>query len=337
MANISIIGAGTWGVALAKVLHDNGNDVCIWSALPAEIDELMQTHKQKNLPGFVLADDITLTKELKEAVEGRDVLVLSVASPYTRKTAARLREYVKEGQIIVSVAKGIEEGTMKTLSEQVEEEIPQAKVCVLSGPSHAEEVSIGMPTTVVVGSHSRSLAKYVADLFSNTFFRVYISPDMKGIELGAALKNVIALAAGMADGMGFGDNAKAAIITRGIVELTRLGIAMGGYEKTFSGLTGTGDLIVTCASMHSRNRRAGILIGQGKTCEEAMAEVKMVVEGVYSAKAALQLARKYNVEMPIVEGVNQVLFEHRPIMDVFVELMRREMRSEIGEEKWESE
>ncbi|MCR5742619.1 MAG: NAD(P)-dependent glycerol-3-phosphate dehydrogenase [Lachnospiraceae bacterium] len=337
MSNVSIIGAGTWGVALAKVLHDNGNNVMIWSAIGGEIDELYETKTQMNLPGFVLADDILLTKDLKTAVDFGDVLVLSVASPYTRRTAARMREFVEDGQVIVSVAKGIEENTMKTLSEQVEEELPQARVCVLSGPSHAEEVSVGKPTTVVVGSHSCSLAHRVAELFNNTFFRVYVSPDMKGIELGAALKNVIALAAGMADGMGFGDNAKAAIITRGIVELSRLGIAMGGYEKTFNGLTGTGDLIVTCASMHSRNRRAGILIGQGKTYEEAMAEVKMVVEGVYSAKAALQLAKKYNVEMPIVEGVNEVLFQGAKPMEVFTRLMNREMRNEIGVSEWENE
>ena len=243
--------------------------------------------------------------------------------------------YVKEGQIIVNVAKGIEEATLMTLSEIIEEEIPQADVAVLSGPSHAEEVGRGIPTTIVVGSRKKKTAEYLQNIFMNEVFRVYISPDVLGIELGAALKNVVALAAGIADGLGYGDNTKAALITRGIAEIARLGTAMGGRIETFSGLTGIGDLIVTCASMHSRNRRAGILIGQGYTMDEAMAEVKMVVEGVYSTKAAIGLAKKYNVQIPIIEQVNQVLFEGKTASEAVKDLMLRDKKIENPLIPWE--
>jgi glycerol-3-phosphate dehydrogenase (NAD(P)+) len=335
MAKISVLGAGTWGVALAKLLNDNGHEVTIWSALEREITELATTHGQKNLPGFVLPDNISLTTDLTEALADREILVMSVASTYTRSTAARLKGLIPDGQVIVAVAKGIEERTLMTQTEIIEDELPSARVCVLSGPSHAEEVSIGLPTTCVIGSRSKSLAEHLAEVFSNSFFRVYTSPDVKAIELGGSLKNVIALAAGIADGLGYGDNAKAALITRGIVEITRLGTAMGGNSFTFYGLSGIGDLIVTCASMHSRNRRAGILIGKGYTCEEAMKEVQMVVEGVYSAKAALALSRKYNIEMPIVEEVNSILFEGKPAKDAYFSLMKRDLRIEHGEIQWE--
>ena len=239
-----------------------------------------------------------------------------------------MRELVSEGQIIVNVAKGIEEKTLMTLSEVIEQEIPQAIVAVLSGPSHAEEVGRGIPTTIVVGSKKRAVAETIQNIFMSQVFRVYISPDVLGIELGAALKNVVALAAGIADGLGYGDNTKAALITRGIAEIARLGMAMGGKLETFSGLSGIGDLIVTCASMHSRNRRAGILIGQGHTMEEAMDEVKMVVEGVYSAKAAMGLAQKYQVQLPIIEQVNAILFEHKPADEAVKELMLRDKKVE---------
>ena len=246
-----------------------------------------------------------------------------------------MKDLVKEGQIITNVAKGVEEDTLLTLSQIIEEEIPQAVVTVLCGPSHAEEVAKGLPTTVVSGAHKKADAEYVQNIFSSKVFRVYTSPDMLGMELGAALKNVVALAAGMADGMGFGDNTKAALITRGIAEITRLGTAMGGKAETFAGLTGIGDLIVTCGSVHSRNRKAGYLMGQGKTAKEAMDEVKMVVEGVYSAKAALSLAKKYNVEMPIVEKVNEILFEDKMAKDALEELMTRDKKSEHSSLPWE--
>ena len=240
-----------------------------------------------------------------------------------------------QGQIIVNVAKGVEENTLMTLSQIIEEEVPQAEVAVLSGPSHAEEVGKGIPTTIVVGSKKKEIAEKIQSIFMNPVFRVYTSPDVLGIELGAALKNVVALAAGVADGLGYGDNTKAALITRGITEIARLGIAMGGRRETFFGLSGIGDLIVTCASMHSRNRRAGILIGKGYTMEEAMNEVKMVVEGVYSAKAALGLAHKYETSMPIIEQVNLVLFGGKPAKEAVADLMLRDKKVEISDTEWE--
>ena len=325
MAEIGIIGAGSWGIALSVLLHNNGHHVTIWSALKDEIDMLNREHEQKDkLPGVKLADDMVFTTELSEAVKGKDVLVLAVPASFTRTTAHSMKELVAEGQIIVNVAKGIEESTLMTLSQVIEDEIPQADVAVLSGPSHAEEVGRCIPTTIVVGAKTRKTAEYIQNIFMSDVFRVYTSPDVLGIELGAALKNVVALAAGIADGLGYGDNTKAALITRGSAEISRLGMAMGGKFETFCGLSGMGDLIVTCASMHSRNRRAGILIGQGKTMEEAMAEVKMVVEGVYSAKAAMGLAQKYQVELPIIEQVNKVLFDGKPAAVAVKDLMIRE-------------
>ena len=260
---------------------------------------------------------------------------MAVPSPFVRKTASDMKAFVSEGQIIVNVAKGIEETTLMTLSQIIEEEVPQAEVTVLSGPSHAEEVGRGIPTTIVVGAKNKKTAEYIQNIFMSEVFRVYISPDVLGIELGAALKNVVALAAGIADGLGYGDNTKAALITRGIAEIGRLGMAMGGKFETFCGLSGIGDLIVTCASMHSRNRRAGILLGQGKTMDEAMAEVKMVVEGVYSAKAAIKLAEKYDVSIPIIEQVNKVLFENKSAEEAVRELMVRDKKIEYAVLPWE--
>ena len=331
MEKIGIIGAGSWGTALSKVVADNGHEVTVWSIVESEIEMLKAEHEHKDkLPGVKLPEQIVYTTKIEEAIAGMDVCVLAVPSPFTRSTSKMMAPYVKQGQIIVNVAKGVEEKTLMTLSEIIEEEIPAAEVAVLSGPSHAEEVGRGLPTTVVVGAKYRKTAEYLQGVFMNEVFRVYTSSDMLGIELGGALKNVIALAAGIADGLGCGDNTKAALITRGIAEITRLGLLMGGKAETFSGLTGIGDLIVTCASMHSRNRRAGILIGQGKSMEEAMAEVKQVVEGVYSAKAASGLARKYEIEMPIVDKVNEVLFEGLPAKQAMRELMLRDRKNEIS-------
>lgn len=329
MSNVGIIGAGSWGTALAVLLHNNGNQVTIWSAIEAEIQMLQEEHEQKDkLPGVKLPEDMIFTTDLEKAIKGMDVIVLAVPSPFTRSTSAKMAPFVAPGQRIVNVAKGIEENTLMTLSEIIEQEIPQAEVAVLSGPSHAEEVGKGIPTTIVVGSRKKETAEYLQSLFMSEVFRVYISSDILGMELGAALKNVVALAAGIADGLGYGDNTKAALITRGIAEIARLGIHMGGRMETFYGLTGIGDLIVTCASMHSRNRRAGILIGKGATMDEAMAEVKMVVEGVYSAKAGLALARKYQVSMPIIEQVNKILFEGAPAAAAVRELMVRDKKVE---------
>lgn len=329
MANIGVIGAGSWGIALSVLLSNNGHEVKVWSIIEDEITMLKENHEHKDkLPGVILSDRITFTSNLQEAVENKDLLVLAVPSPYVRSTAASLREVVSEGQLIVNVAKGVEESTLMTLSQVIEEEVPQAEVAVLSGPSHAEEVGRGIPTTIVVGAQKKETAEWIQNIFMSDVFRVYISPDVLGIELGAALKNVVALAAGIADGLGYGDNTKAALITRGIAEISRLGMAMGGRFETFCGLSGIGDLIVTCASMHSRNRRAGILIGQGKTMDEAMKEVKMVVEGVYSAKAAMGLAEKYHVQIPIIEQVNKVLFENKPAAEAMKELMTRDKKIE---------
>lgn len=329
MANIGIIGAGSWGTALAWLLSNNGSRVTVWSVIEEEIQMLKEGREQKDkLPGVILPADMEFTTDLASAVEGKDMLVLAVPSPYTRSTAAKMAPYVKSGQKIINVAKGIEESTLMTLSEIIEEEIPQAETAVLSGPSHAEEVGKGIPTTIVVGAKNRQTAEFLQNLFMSPVFRVYISSDVMGIEIGAALKNVVALAAGMADGLGYGDNTKAALITRGIAEIARLGISMGGRIETFYGLTGIGDLIVTCASMHSRNRRAGILIGKGASMEEAMKEVKMVVEGVYSAKAGYALSQKYGVSMPIVEQVNRILFEGMLASEAVKELMLRDKKVE---------
>ena len=329
MADISIIGAGSWGIALAVLLHKNGHHVTVWSVIEAEIRMLQKEREHKDkLPGVKLPEDMVFTTDLEQAVKGAEVLVLAVPSPYTRSTSHSMATLVKEGQVIVNVAKGIEEKTLLTLSQIIEEEIPQANVAVLSGPSHAEEVGRGIPTTIVVGAKDKETAEYLQNIFMNEVFRVYISPDVLGIELGAALKNVVALAAGSADGLGYGDNTKAALITRGITEIARLGVAMGGRFETFCGLTGIGDLIVTCASMHSRNRRAGILIGQGYTMKQAMDEVKMVVEGVYSAKAAMGLAKKFDVQLPIIEQVNAVLFEGQLADEAVKNLMLRDKKIE---------
>lgn len=335
MAKVSILGGGSWGIAIAVLLHKNGHEVTVWSALADEVEMLKERHVHKMLPDVRLPQDMIFTADDREAVEGRDLLVMAVASAYTRITANRISGLVAQGQKILNVAKGIEEHTLMTLSEIIEQEIPQADVAVMSGPSHAEEVGRGIPTSIVVGASSKETAEYIQNLFMNEVFRVYITPDVLGMELGGSLKNVVALAAGIADGLGYGDNTKAALITRGITEIARLGTAMGGKFETFCGLTGIGDLIVTCASMHSRNRRAGILIGQGRSYEAAMAEVQMVVEGVYSAKAAMELAQKYQIQMPIIEQVNKVLFEGKSAAQAVKELMLRDRKEEILDVPWE--
>ena len=338
MAKVGVLGAGSWGTALSVLLHDNGHPVTIWSLDEKEVKMLDEKREHElKLPGVKLAEDMVITGDLETAVRGKDFLVLAVPSPFTRETARKMKPYVAEGQIIVDVAKGIEESTLMTLSRQIEEEIPQADVAVLSGPSHAEEVGRKLPTTCVIGAKTRKTAEYLQSMFISRVFRVYTSPDILGIELGGSLKNVIALAAGIADGLGYGDNTKAALITRGIAEISRLGVKMGGKIESFTGLTGIGDLIVTCASVHSRNRKAGYLIGQGKSVREAMDEVQMVVEGVYSAKAAAKLAKKYDVSMPIVEEVNAVLFEGKSPAQAVDDLMQRESRSENRSLTWDEQ
>ncbi|MCR5300925.1 MAG: NAD(P)H-dependent glycerol-3-phosphate dehydrogenase [Lachnospiraceae bacterium] len=338
MADVSVIGAGSWGTALSVVLSDNGHNVTVWSIDQNEIDMLKSHHEHKDkLPGVKLPENMIFTTDLKMACHNKELLVMAVPSIYTRSTAVLMSPLVEKDQIIVNVAKGIEEDSLMTLSDIIEQEIPQAKVAVMSGPSHAEEVARNIPTTCVVGSKRKETAEFVQNMFMNKVFRVYTSPDVLGIELGGALKNVVALAAGMADGLGYGDNTKAALITRGISEISRLGVKMGAKAETFAGLTGIGDLVVTCASRHSRNRKAGMLMGQGHTPEDAMKEVNMVVEGVYSAKAALALAKKYDVEVPIIEYVNEILFNGADVKDAVTTLMSREKKDEYFGLDWKED
>ena len=333
---ISVLGAGTWGTALTILLAENKHQVTLWSKLPREIEELESNRtKIKNLPGAVLPDSVKLTSDLNEALKEPELIVMAVASVYVRETAKSIASKIPSGMIIVNVAKGVEEDTLKTLTEVIEDEIPQAEVAVLSGPSHAEEVSRKIPTTIVAGAKKKEVADKIQDAFMTEFFRVYTSPDVIGIELGGSLKNVIALAAGVLDGMGLGDNTKAALMTRGIAEISRLGVAMGGKYETFAGLSGMGDLMVTCTSKHSRNRNAGFLIGQGKTAKEAMQEVNQVVEGVLSARAAYKLGEKFQVELPIVEQVNKVLFEEKPVEEAIYELLIRQKTEEHSALSWE--
>ena len=320
MAKISVLGSGSWGLALALLLHNNGHEVLLWSARPENARKLREKRENPDrLPGVRLPDEIDVLTDMERALKDVDVTVLAVASPYIRSTAHKMAPFVCKDQKIVNVAKGIEEKTLKTLSEVIEEEIPQGNVAVLSGPSHAEEVGRGLPTTCVISAHSQETAEYLQSIFMSPVFRVYTTPDILGVELGGALKNVIALAAGTADGLGYGDNTKAALITRGITEIGRLGQKMGAQMETFYGLSGIGDLI-----------------GQGYTMEEAMKEVQMVVEGVYSARAARELAEKYEVEMPIITEVNRVLFEGKSAAEAVMDLMLRDKKVETPMLPWEN-
>lgn len=335
MAKVNVLGAGSWGTALSLLLNKNGHQVKLWSALEDEVKLLQEKREHPNkLPGVHIPEDVEITSDLEGCLKDPDVVVLAVPSPFTRSTAKQMAPFVKEGQIIVNVAKGVEEKTLMTLSEIISQEIPVADVCVLSGPSHAEEVGREIPTTCVVSAETRKTAEYLQGIFMSPVFRVYTTPDILGVELGGALKNVIALAAGTADGLGYGDNTKAALITRGIAEIARLGTKMGARIETFYGLSGIGDLIVTCASVHSRNRKAGYLMGQGRTMKQAMDEVQMVVEGVYSAKAAKSLAQKYEVDMPIIMEVNKVLFEEKSAADAVRDLMVRDKKVETPMLPW---
>lgn len=332
--NISVLGAGSWGIALTVLLAHNGHKVSVWSIDENEI-KMLKEHREHvtKLPGIKIDESVTFTTDAEESVKDAEIIVMSVPSPFVRNTAKTIAPYVDK-PIIVNVSKGIEEDTLMVLTDVILSEIPGAKLGVLSGPSHAEEVGKLLPTTIVAGATDKETALLIQDTFMCDVFRVYTSPDVIGIELGGALKNVIALAAGVADGLGCGDNAMAAIITRGISEITRLGVAMGGRSETFAGLSGIGDLIVTCASKHSRNRRAGVLMGQGKSYKEAMEEVNMVVEGVYSAKAAFRLSKKYGIEMPLIETINRVLFEDLDTTEAMNQLLTRTRTSESQDLEW---
>ena len=332
MTKIAVFGAGTWGIALARLLAVNGRDVTVWSAIPAELKSLSTTRRHPNLPGMELPSAMHYTADIAEACTGRDILLFAVPSPFVRSTAKKAAKYIPDGQLIVDVAKGVEDKTLMTMSEIIEDELAKAKrtarVVALSGPTHAEEVSRDMPTLIVAASEDEAAAKAVQKAFTVPSFRVYTNTDRRGTELGGAVKNVIALAVGIALGLGYGDNAKAALITRGNAELTRLGLAMGCKPETFAGLSGMGDLIVTCTSMHSRNLHAGMLLGRGKTAEEAKAEVGQVVEGINALPAACRLAKKYKVEMPIVQSVDAILSGKLEARNALAALMGRDLKHE---------
>ena len=332
MIKIAVFGAGTWGIALARLLAVNGRDVTVWSAIPAELKSLSTTHRHPNLPGMELPSTMHYTADIEEACTGQDILLFAVPSPFVRTTAKKAAPYIPEGQLIVDVAKGIEDKTLMTMSEIIEDELAKqkrtARVVALSGPTHAEEVARDMPTLIVAASADEDAAKAVQKAFATPTFRVYTNTDRRGTELGGAVKNVIALAVGIALGLGYGDNAKAALITRGNAELARLGAAMGCKAETFSGLSGMGDLIVTCTSMHSRNLHAGMLLGHGKTAEEAKKEVGQVVEGINALPAACRLAKKYKVDMPIVESVDAILSGRLAASNALAMLMGRDLKRE---------
>lgn len=332
MLKIAVFGAGTWGIALARLLAANGRDVTVWSAIPAELKALSTTRRHPNLPGMELPSSMHYTADIAEACTGKDILLFAVPSPFVRATAKKAAPHIPDGQLIVEVAKGIEEKTLMTMSEIIEDELARQKrtasVVALSGPTHAEEVARDMPTLIVAASEDEAAAKQVQKAFSTPTFRVYTNTDRRGTELGGAVKNVIALAVGIALGLGYGDNAKAALITRGNAELARLGAAMGCKPETFSGLSGMGDLIVTCTSMHSRNLHAGMLLGRGQSAEQARAEVGQVVEGMNALPAASKLAKKYKVDMPIVQSVEAILNGRLPAAGALAALMGRDLKRE---------
>lgn len=332
---IGILGAGTWGTALAKMLAQHGNAVTVWSAIEAEIDELSASRKHKNLPGVEIPREIIFTKSVEQACSDRDVVVFAVPSVYVRQTAERAGKFISDGQLVVDVAKGIEPDTLLTMTGVIGDVLiggrdrKNLRLTALSGPTHAEEVALNMPTTIVAASDDMAAAELVQDIFMNERMRVYTSTDILGVELCGAMKNIIALAAGVSDGLGYGDNTKAAIITRGMAEIARLGDAMGCMRETFGGLAGIGDLIVTATSDHSRNNRAGRLLGQGVSPGEAVARIGMVVEGVNALPAAMALADRYSVEMPIARAVNAIVNEAASPSDVVKLLMTREKRGEF--------
>lgn len=328
MENITIVGAGSWGLAIGLLLNGEGHNVTFWCYSEQEKEEILQHRENKRcLPGIKIPLEINFTTCMKEALAESNIVVLAVPSKGVRTTTVNMKPYLRKDVIVVNVAKGVEEGSLLRLSEVIEEVIPNP-VVVLSGPSHAEEVARHIPTAVTVSSKNLEYAYKIQDLMMTKYFRVYTNADIIGIEIGGALKNVIALATGIIDGMGFGDNTKAALMTRGIAEMTRLGTSMGGDAATFAGLTGIGDLIVTCTSGHSRNRRAGELIGQGYTMEEAIKKVNMVVEGVPTTKACYDLMKKYEVEMPILEAIYSVIFENKPVKETIYNLMMRDKKHE---------
>ena len=328
----AVVGSGAWGTALAVCLHNNGHAVTIWTFEKELIAQIETTRENPRLPGAKLPEAIRISGEYS-CVSGCDLVVVASPSFPIRSVCRGIAPYLKDNAVLVCVTKGLEEGTQLRMSQVVSQETGK-NVVVLTGPSHAEEVALGIPTGCVAACEDQVLAEFVQDVFMSDCFRVYTSPDVVGAELGAALKNVIAMCAGVTDGLGCGDNTKAMLMTRGLTEIARLGVSLGARKETFAGLTGVGDLIVTCTSMHSRNRRAGILIGQGKTPQEAMKEVGAVVEGYYAAKSAWELCQKQGVEMPILQAAYEVLYKNVPAAEAVRELLKRNKKAEAEDPGW---
>ena len=331
--HIGILGSGTWGTALANLLISIGHDVTLWSKFESELEYIASNHAHKNLPGVYISEQIKLTSSLEEAIYNQDVVVMAVPSPFVRQTASLIKDYVKDGQIIVTVAKGVEKGTLMTTSEIIHDELKgkDLPVVALSGPTHAEEVAIGLPTLIVSACEDVKAAKQIQDIFySSKCLRVYTNQDIKGVEICGALKNIIAIAAGMSDGLGFGDNAKAALITRGLREITKIGLAMGANINTFSGLTGIGDIVVTATSVHSRNHKAGYLLGQGYSLDETLEKVGMVVEGLNSLEAAIELEQKYGLNLPIIDTVSAIISGKTSVKEAVPALFGRSKKDETS-------
>lgn len=328
MKNISVIGSGSWGTALATTLAGEGHQIKIWSFSEEEKDLINKERKCKFLPNIRIPENVYCTTDIEEAVKETDIILHVTPSKFTRETVKKYKNYINN-QAIVICSKGFEKETLKTLEEVVEEEIPQAKIAVLSGPSHAEEVSVDIPTALVVASKNQHLRELIQEEFMSETLRIYTCEDVKGVELGGALKNIIAFCSGVAAGLGLGDNSFAALITRGLKEIAELGVALGGEKETFYGLTGLGDLIVTCLSEHSRNRKAGKLIGQGKTIEEARKEVGMVIESIDNIEVAYELGKIKNIEMPILNTVYDILYKNLSPKEGVARLMQRTKKSEF--------
>lgn len=332
MKRIGILGAGTWGTALANLLASSGHEVMLWSRFAEEVNTIMKTRRHKNLPGVEINKNILYSCSVEEAVEDKDVVVIAVPSIYVRDTTALAKPYLKPNQIIVTVAKGVEKGTLMTTSEIIHDVLKEKDlpVVALSGPTHAEEVAIGLPTLIVSACERLPIAEEIQNIFYSSSLRVYTNQDILGVELCGALKNIIALAAGMSDGLGYGDNAKAALITRGLREITKIGLAMGANVNTFSGLTGIGDIVVTATSVHSRNHKAGYLLGQGYSLEETLEKVGMVVEGLNSLDAALELEKKYDLQLPIIDTVAAIIEGKVNVKDAVNKLFARKKQNEIA-------
>lgn len=328
--HISVIGAGSWGTAISVLLAKKGMNVRLWARDKELVEKVKNTRENSDyLPGIVLAGNILMSSDIEYCCSESSIIIIASPSHAMRDICGQIREFISKEQVIVSLAKGIENVTLLRMSEIIKELMPENEVAVVSGPSHAEEVARGIPTAVVASSRKRAVAEYIQDAFMTPLFRVYTNPDIIGVELGGALKNIIALGAGIIDGLELGDNTKAAVMTRGIVEMSRLGESMGASRNTFTGLSGIGDLIVTCTSMHSRNRRAGIAIGQGKSVEEVLGGTKMVVEGIRTTKSAYQLAHRHKVEMPITQEIYNLLFDNSDIRNSVMNLTMRSKTHEM--------